>query len=73
MFAHAKPTFVSSFAARQNFLTAYLKDILALLPIWAERIKARRELAQLDMHMMDDIGLNYEEMHKEISKPFWRA
>jgi uncharacterized protein YjiS (DUF1127 family) len=43
------------------------------LKIWKSRIASRRELMELDAHMLRDIGLSDLEAHTEASKPFWRA
>jgi uncharacterized protein YjiS (DUF1127 family) len=43
------------------------------LKTWKYRIVSRRELMELDAHMLRDIGLSDLEAHREASKPFWRA
>jgi uncharacterized protein YjiS (DUF1127 family) len=43
------------------------------LKTWKYRIASRRELMELDAHMLRDIGLSDLEAHREASKPFWRA
>lgn len=73
MVAHAKTSLAAGLAARQNVLLAYATDFLSLIPVWIHRHKSRNELAQLDMHMMDDIGISHSDMHRELAKPFWRA
>ena len=40
---------------------------------WAERAAERRHLAQLDDHLLRDIGLNRADVEGVTSKPFWRA
>lgn len=39
---------------------------------WMERSKQRKELAGLEDHMLEDIGLSRADVRREISKPFWR-
>ena len=41
--------------------------------LWAERAAERRHLAQLDDHLLKDIGLTRAELEEVSSKPFWRA
>ena len=41
--------------------------------LWAERAAERRHLAELDDHMLKDIGLNRAELDAVSTKPFWRA
>jgi uncharacterized protein YjiS (DUF1127 family) len=41
--------------------------------LWAERAAERRHLAQLDDHLLNDIGLNRAEIETVANKPFWRA
>lgn len=36
------------------------------------RYRTRRQLAALDTHMLDDLGLSTADVHKEISKAFWQ-
>jgi uncharacterized protein YjiS (DUF1127 family) len=43
------------------------------LKTWKYRIASRRELMELDAHMLRDIGLTDLEAQTEASKPFWRA
>jgi len=38
---------------------------------WIERDRSRRQLAQLDDRMLQDIGLNRSDIELEIEKPFW--
>ncbi|WP_206201917.1 DUF1127 domain-containing protein [Terasakiella sp. SH-1] len=38
---------------------------------WLQRQRKRRELAQLDDRILEDIGLTQKEIEAEISKPFW--
>lgn len=44
-----------------------------LVSHWAIRRRERRALADLDAHMLDDIGMTDLEAQTEASKPFWRA
>jgi uncharacterized protein YjiS (DUF1127 family) len=43
------------------------------LKTWKSRIISRRELMELDAHMLRDIGLTDLQAQAEGNKPFWRA
>lgn len=38
---------------------------------WLERNKQRKQLAQLEPHMLKDIGVTENQKKQEVSKPFW--
>jgi uncharacterized protein YjiS (DUF1127 family) len=38
---------------------------------WGRVAGERRRLAELDAHILKDIGLTPEEAHREASRPFW--
>jgi uncharacterized protein YjiS (DUF1127 family) len=40
---------------------------------WAERVAERRHLAELDDHLLKDIGLNRAEVENISTRPFWRS
>ena len=37
------------------------------------RHRSRRQITQLDAHMLKDIGVSFSEAEAEANKPFWRA
>ena len=39
---------------------------------WIERVRQRQALAELDDHMLRDIGVTRVEALRECAKPFWR-
>jgi uncharacterized protein YjiS (DUF1127 family) len=41
--------------------------------VWAERAAERRHLAELDDHLLRDIGLNRAEVDAVSIRPFWRS
>jgi uncharacterized protein YjiS (DUF1127 family) len=47
--------------------------------LWAKireaykRHRTRTMLAQLDSHLLKDIGISYAEAEHEANKPFWRS
>ena len=42
------------------------------LSLWAQRSRQRKQLAQLDKHLLKDIGLTEKMVAKEVAKPFWK-
>jgi uncharacterized protein YjiS (DUF1127 family) len=53
---------------------------IGMLRLWRTRARARAadrrmlaELATLDEHTLRDIGINWAHLHRQASKPFWRA
>ncbi|MCB9948081.1 MAG: DUF1127 domain-containing protein [Rhodospirillaceae bacterium] len=48
-------------------------EMVQTLHVWQERARARRQLAELDDHMLQDIGIDRDSLEHEIDKPFWRA
>jgi uncharacterized protein YjiS (DUF1127 family) len=47
---------------------AYLRHTLAL---WFARARQRRDLAELDPHLLKDIGVTPGQAAREAAKPFW--
>jgi uncharacterized protein YjiS (DUF1127 family) len=37
------------------------------------RYRSRQNIAQLDSHMLKDIGVSFAEAEAEANKPFWRS
>jgi len=46
--------------------------LLPLLRLWRQRLRTRRQLAQLDARQLADIGISRSERSAELDKPFWR-
>lgn len=40
---------------------------------WQRRAEMRARMARLDDRMLDDIGLDREQVDAEAAKPFWKA
>lgn len=49
------------------------RDVTSRLAVWDARRRFRHELAHLDAHLLDDIGLTPGQVAAERAKPFWRA
>ena len=45
----------------------------ALVRVWLERIRARRELARVDERSLRELGISPGLAHYEASRPFWHA
>lgn len=43
------------------------------LLIWQERVRMRAALRRMDLTMLSDIGLTYDQARREFEKPFWIA
>jgi uncharacterized protein YjiS (DUF1127 family) len=63
----------TSARVEQSGIPRTLRDVLSLLALWRGRQRQRRQLARLDRHQLDDIGLTPFEANREIRKPFWQA
>jgi uncharacterized protein YjiS (DUF1127 family) len=37
------------------------------------RYRSRQRIAELDRHLLKDIGVSFAEAEAEANKPFWRA
>ena len=48
-------------------------DVLPAAESWLDRRAQRADLAELDDHMLHDIGLSRADVEREVAKPFWRA
>jgi uncharacterized protein YjiS (DUF1127 family) len=46
--------------------------MIALVRVWRERRRARRQLSVMSARELEDIGLCRGEITHEIGKPFWR-
>ena len=53
-------------------LGTWLRDRFGLWHLWHQRWRQRRQLAELDAHLLRDIGVSPREAFREVSKPFWR-
>ena len=48
-------------------------QLWATITAWHDRARTRARLAELDEHMLRDIGLDPAVVDYEIRKPFWRG
>lgn len=50
----------------------FLLKTVCLLQLWSERASQRRRLAELDGHMLKDIGISRADAAREYGKWFWQ-
>jgi uncharacterized protein YjiS (DUF1127 family) len=65
----------SGYAGRRSAVSAadHFQRVTETLKTWHYRIVSRRELLDMDAHLLRDIGLSPFEAEAEAGKPFWRA
>ena len=54
-------------------MPALLERIFATLALWIERAGERRNLSDLDDHLLRDIGLPLHDARREAQRPFWEG
>ena len=52
--------------------TGFLASLIEAPFIWLERAHDRRRLAELDDHMLRDIGISRADADQVASRPFWQ-
>jgi len=60
---------LSTCEQNKPFSFAKIKKVVR---IWIERSRQRKQLAQLEDHLLEDIGLTRSQIQNEIAKPFWK-
>ena len=55
-----------------RMVLAYLGNAATTIVLFAERGRQRRALAQLDEHLMRDVGLSRSVVEREVRKHFWQ-
>jgi len=50
-----------------------LHQVAEMAYVWRHRRQSRRELARWSERDLHDIGLSWNDIADEVSKPFWRA
>ncbi|MCB1929096.1 MAG: DUF1127 domain-containing protein [Rhodocyclaceae bacterium] len=59
-------------ARRRLVIDAPWRRLGATLRLWARRRRGRRELRELDEHILRDVGISRGQARFEGGKPFWR-
>lgn len=44
-----------------------------VLLVWHTRAVERAQLAKLESHHLDDMGISHADAEREAAKPFWKA
>lgn len=55
-----------------NLVFGGIGKAFSTLVVWQKRYNERVQLAELDDHILRDIGLTENDRHQELRKPFWR-
>lgn len=67
---------MNSFVARQfsyfDLIKKFFIRITTILVAWKIRTSSRRHLAEMDLRMLNDIGLTEADRYQEVIKPFWK-
>src|SRR6185295_9072659 len=53
-------------------MQSWIGGIFRTISLWIERSKQRHALAELDDHLLHDVGLSRKSAHGEVTKPFWK-
>lgn len=56
----------------KQLMVRELARAVATVKTWTMRARSRRQLAQLDAYLLDDIGLTNADVARESDKPFWQ-
>jgi uncharacterized protein YjiS (DUF1127 family) len=65
--------FVTYRATTNRFeLPPILFGLIKTIAVWITRRRQRRALAQLDDHLLADVGLSREQARREAARPFWK-
>lgn len=59
------------FGSSHRIIRSVLR-MTAILMVWQERARQRRQLLELDDRMLRDIGVSRYDAEREASKPFWQ-
>ncbi|RVB74478.1 MULTISPECIES: DUF1127 domain-containing protein [unclassified Mesorhizobium] len=73
MIARAAPNAVSVSRFRRRPFPFIALCRLRLLARWHDRYLQRLDLAEIDEHLLRDLGLTPEDVRHECAKSFWQA
>lgn len=64
---------LNEIAGRQQLplLASVAVQVAVVLTRWEERRRTRKQLAKLESHLLDDIGVSPFQAKTEAKKPFW--
>lgn len=63
---------VGSVCGHENSFMRPLVKLNSIMNVWIKRQQQRKQLAQLEQHLLKDVGLTDEQVQREVSKPFWK-
>jgi uncharacterized protein YjiS (DUF1127 family) len=49
-----------------------LRSLTAAIDMWRQRTRLREELCRFDDRLLEDVGLDRNEVMHEVHKPFWQ-
>ena len=52
---------------------AVFKPVIEVFFVWTQRRQDRARLAEMDVRLLRDIGMDHADAQAEAGKPFWRA
>jgi uncharacterized protein YjiS (DUF1127 family) len=58
--------------AKRFELPSVLRKLIETMAVWIVRRRQRQALAELDDHLLDDVGLSREQAYREAARPFWK-
>ena len=70
---HSHRSSVIPVGAEGRLRDTVLRLVARKLYLWIARGEQRHDLARLDEHLLNDIGVTPSEAAREAAKPFWRA
>lgn len=72
--SHGAQSFIKSTPQRRRHVIPLLwfGQMLDLLLLWHKRVRQRRELRDLEPHLMRDAGIDTETIRRETAKHFWQ-
>lgn len=53
-------------------LPPVLSSPISTIAVWIVRRRQRQALAELDEHLLNDVGLSREQARREAARPFWK-
>ena len=65
-------TLVQQIQSHGSSLLHAFAAMTELMQKWIDVSRQRKQLAELDDHMLKDIGIDRTYMRQEINKPFWK-
>jgi uncharacterized protein YjiS (DUF1127 family) len=53
-------------------ISPVLFGLIGTIAVWIVRRRQRWALAELDKHLLNDVGLSPQQARRESAKPFWK-